>query len=121
MTYLKKYGLRLLYTILSIVLSLLILTALYYFNIISNNTYKILKVVLIFLNIFIGSYILGKSSEKKGYLEGLKFSLIIIPVFIITTLLTGQSLQMKSVIYYVIIASSSILGSMVGISRKKES
>lgn len=121
MTYIKKYGKRLLFTIISILLSLLAVTLLYYFNIIGQNTNKILKIIVILVNIFISSFILGKNTLKKGYLEGIKFSLLIIPIFIITSLITSSKLEIKAILYYVIIMITSILGSMIGINRKKES
>ena len=76
MTYLKKYGKRLIFTITSIIISLFLLTILYYFNIIGPNLNKVLKIVIILLNIFISSFILGKNTISKGYLEGIKFALI---------------------------------------------
>ena len=103
MSYLKKYGLRLLYTIISILLSLLLVTSLYYFNIISNNTYKFLKIIIILINIFISSFLLGKKSIKKGYLEGIKLAIIIIPIFFILTLLVNETFNLKNIIYYLII------------------
>ena len=120
MSYIKKYGLRLLYTLISLLLSLLFVTTLYYFNIISTNTYKVLKVVVLLVNIFFGSFILGKKAKNKGFLEGIKFAAIIIPIFFILTILTNQTLQLRLLLYYLIITFSSILGGMVGISRKKE-
>ncbi len=120
MTYIMKYGKRLLFTMLSIILSLLALTALYYFNIISPTTNKVLKIIIILINIFISSFILGKTTDKNGYLEGIKLALIIIPIFIIFSLITS-SLSLKVIIYYLIIAITSILGSMIGINKKKES
>lgn len=120
MNYLKIYGLRLTYTIASILLSLLFITILYYFNIIGGTTYKILKIILLLLNIFISSFILGKTANNKGFLEGIKFATIIIPTFLILTLLTNQTLQIKVIIYYLIILLASTFGGMVGISRKKE-
>lgn len=121
MSYLKKYGLRLIYTIISILLSLFLITTLYYFNIINGTTYSILKIVIILLNIFISSFILGKKATSKGFLEGIKLSVIIIPIFIILALLTNEVLKLRVIIYYIIILITSTFGSMVGISRKKES
>lgn len=119
-TYLKKYGLRLLYTIISILLSLLLATTLYYFNIIGQNTYKVLKIIIILLNIFISSFILGKSAENKGYLEGIKLAVIVIPIFLILTILTNEVFKLRSLLYYTIITITSITGGMIGINKKKE-
>lgn len=121
MTYLKKYGLRVLYTFLIIIISLLLINTLYYFNIINNSVYKVLKIIPIIISIFINAYILGKNAEQKGYLEGLKLSIIIILVFFILTLITKQPIKLKVILYYLIISITSILGSMIGINKKKDS
>lgn len=120
MTYLKKYGLRLVYTLITIFILLILTTTLYYFNIINNGTYKVIKIVIVLLSMFINAFILGKDTDQKGYLEGLKLGIMIIPIFFILTLLTKQPLKLRILLYYLIIGITSIFGSMVGISRKKE-
>lgn len=119
MTYVKKYGLRFLYTIISITISLFLLTTLYYFNLISSNIYQILKIIIIILNIFISGFLLGKQTANKGYLEGIKLTLILIPFCLLTSLLTSQPLHIKVLLYYFIIAITAILGSMIGINKRK--
>lgn len=118
MKYLKKYGKRFLWTTISIIISITILTTLYYFNIINPTVYNYLKVFILLLNIFISGYILGKQTEKYGYLEGMKFALIMIIFFLIITLLTNVDVKLRLLLYYLIIAITSIFGSMVGISKK---
>ena len=102
MALLKKYGLRLVYTMISILLSLLVVTTLYYFDIINGSVYKILKIIIILLNIFISSLILGRKAANKGFLEGIKLALIIIPIFIILALLTKEVFKVRVVLYYFI-------------------
>ena len=120
MTYIKTYGLRIIYIFIFIILSLLLTTTLYYFNIINNQTYKILKIIICLLSVFINSYILGKNTLKKGYLEGLKLSLIIIPILFIITIISKKTLKFRIILYYLIILITSIFGSMLGINKKKE-
>lgn len=120
MTYIKKYGLRLLYTFITMIILLLLTTTLYYFNIINNGTYKVLKIIIILISIFINSYILGKNTSSKGYLEGIKLAGLIIPIFFILTIITKEPLKLSILLYYLIILITSILGSMVGISKKKD-
>ena len=120
MTYLKKYGLRILYTILTIIILLTTITTLYYFNFINNTTYKILKIITLIISILINSYILGKNTISKGYLEGIKLGLLIISIFFILTLITSKSLKLSILLYYLIILITAVLGSMVGINKKKD-
>lgn len=120
MTYLKLYGKRLLYTILSIFISLLILTLLYYFDYIGDGLYNILKIITLLFNIFISNYILGKKANNKGFLEGIKFGSIIIVLLFLITLLTSSPIRLRLILYYLIIMITAIFGGIVGISKKKE-
>ena len=70
------------------------------------------------LSIFIASYKLGTKSKQKGYLEGIKIGLIIIGLLIIIVLLLDK-LNIKSLLYYLILLLTSILSSMIGINIKK--
>ena len=119
MTYLKLYGKKIFFTILEILLCLFILSLLYYFNLIQEKTYSILKIICLLGSIFINSFLLGKSTIKKGYLEGIKYGLLLVLICLIPTLFL-QQFQLKILIYYFLILSTSTLGSMVGISRKKK-
>ena len=121
MSLIIKYGKTLIITTISLLIALIINTTLYYFNIISTNVYQILEITILLINILITTFILGKKASKKGYLEGLKFSLIIIPLFFILTLLTQEPIQLKLIIYYIIIIITSVLGSMLGINNKNSS
>ncbi len=113
-TYLKYLG----FTILSILICLLLISTLYYFNILGSGLVKFLRPLVIFINVFISSYILGKHTEKNGYLEGLKLGgIIIFTFFIISLLLFRNYFQLRLIFYYFIIIFISIFGSMVGISK----
>ena len=118
MTYIKKYGLRLIYTIILIIILIGILTIFYYYDLINTNTYDVLKLILLLISIFLNSFILGKNVKEKGYLEGIKFGLIIIILLLIPTIIMKQ-LKIKLIIYYSMIISTSILGSIMGINKKK--
>ena len=119
MSNLKKYLIQIIITFLTILLLLLVTTTLYYFNIVSPTTYNILKIIFILLALFINSFILGKKATKRGYLEGIKLTIPIIIVFLIITIIKS-SFSAKILLYYLILISTSMFGSMVGISRRKE-
>ena len=96
----------------------LVITILNYFNMLSNSIISIIKLILPILGMFISSYRLGKTSEKKGYLEGLKFGGIVILIFSLLVILLDK-FELKSLIYYLILILTSIMSSTVGINRKK--
>ena len=114
----KKYSFRFLYTLIGIVISLLLITTLYHFNLISSNIYQALKFILLLANILISGIILGKKANSKGYLEGIKLGLFLIILFTLLTLLTGEDLKLRILLYDMIILITSILGGMIGINKK---
>ncbi|MBR3161481.1 MAG: TIGR04086 family membrane protein [Bacilli bacterium] len=115
---LKKQLFQILHFIINILISNIIITILNYFNILNNNIINILNFILPLILIIINSYLLGKKTNKKGYLEGLKFGTIISSIFLSITLITNNY-NIKVFIYYIIIIISSILSSTMGINKKK--
>lgn len=118
MKYLKKYIITYLITSLEISISCLFLTILYYFDIIADYYFPFLLLLSTILCLFFNSFLLGKSCSKKGYFEGLKlgscFSITLLTISIITSKFTW-----KLLLYYFIIIITSILGSIIGINKKK--
>ena len=97
----------------------LIITILNYFNILNYKIINIIKLLIPIISVFIGGYKIGKNSEKKGWLEGIKFSLIISIILLISTILL-EKFKLEYLIYLSVIAISGTLGSMIGIKNKAE-
>lgn len=115
-----KYLKALLYIIISILTLNIFISAFYYFNIIKDNTLTILRIITIIISMFIGGIYIGNKTNKKGYLEGIKISLImIILLFLISYLGFGKSIKINTLIYYLIILISTTIGSMIGINKKR--
>ena len=74
--------------------------------------------IVCFISIFIAGYHMGCRSKQKGYLEGIKIGLTIIGIFNILILLFDK-VSIKSLLYDFILLLTAILGSMIGINRKK--
>lgn len=119
MNYLKKLGKALLTTFLSLLIGIIIITMLNYFNIIGINISNISKILIIVISIFLGGFTLGKLSIKKGYLEGLKYGFIITIIFFLLNLIITKNIKIRLIILYIIINITSILGSMFGILKSK--
>jgi len=102
---------------LSLIIMCLFLTTLYYFDLISTKTFSILKMISLIIIILVNSFILGKSSVKKGYLDGLKLGGIVSLIFLLISLIS-KNFDIKIFIYLIIILISSSLGSMIGINTK---
>lgn len=119
MKFIKKY----LFTISSIILSLLfltlVLTTLYYFDLISTNTYKFFKIFIIISTLIINSIILGRKSIRNGYLDGITLGIMLV-IFCTLVSIVNHNISLKLVLYNFIILLSSTFGSMIGINTKKE-
>lgn len=120
MNYLK-YLKTLIYILIPIIILNLIISLLYYFNIIGDSTANYIKLIIVTLSMLISDIYIGSKANKKGWLEGLKIGIgTIIILFIISYLAFDQGINYKTLIYYFIIVISSILGSMIGINKRKE-
>ena len=118
MQYLKKIGKFILFTLISIILLGLMLNALYYFDIISNNVYNIMKMVIILVILFINSLLLGKSSSKYGIVEGLKLGAIFLLFMVIIKLIIKSPFDIRTFIYSIIILLTTSIGAVIGINKK---
>lgn len=122
MSYLKILGKSFLYMISILFISILIITLLNYFNVFGSKMVTFFKIVIALTSIFVGGFIVGKNSKQKGWLEGIKLGLIILVVLaIINYVILNQTFEIKNLIYYLILMSSCIFGSMIGISKNIES
>ncbi len=119
-----KYIKKLLISVLIAILSILILTFLFtffnYFNIINNKLSTIIKIIIPIFSLAAAGYIIGKKTNKNGWLEGLKLGSIIIILIIIISLLLNQKIEIKNLIFYLLLVLSSTFGTMIGINCNKK-
>jgi len=121
MLFLKNGSISLLISFALTLVVTFIITLLNYFNIIGLNFVNIFSYIVPFISFFIGSFILGKKSLSKGWLEGLKLGLICIFIlFIFNFLAFDNGYTISNIILYIIVLISNILGSMLGIGTKKD-
>ena len=115
----KKYLKAYIYTFSIIIIATILITILNYFNILNGSVSDVIKLITNIIAMFIGAFILGKNSLKKGYLEGLKYgSLFILFIFLINIIFI-RYLELKLIVYYLILLITSTLASMFGINFKK--
>ena len=115
----KNLLFSLLYFFIGILIINLFLTVFSYFNLIGDNVINVLYFFLPLGLVLMCSYLLGKKSEKKGFLEGLKLGGIICLVFLFITFM-GHEFSVKVFIYYIVIIITSIMGSSIGINNKEK-
>lgn len=119
MNYIKNFIKPLIYIFIIIIGGLLILTPINYFDIFNNTVTTIIKIIIPIIAFFIGGVLIGKKSKKKGWLEGLKLSGFVIILFILINYIGfNESFKLKSLIFYITLIISSILGSVIGINKK---
>lgn len=116
---LKKLGIAFGYFLGSLLLSLLLFTALYYFNWIGNKTWTVMELIIPFLATFLGGMQIGRQAKKKGWLAGLKLSVVIVLFFTLFSLAFDRSFVLQTFLYYIIIVCVTLFGSMLGINFKK--
>ena len=64
----------------------------------------------------------GKKVISKGYIAGIKMSLLFIMVLIIINLFTARNFfSITTIIYYIVLILAGITGSMMGINKKDAS
>lgn len=101
-----------------LLISSIIINILYYFDIINNNFIKYLKMILSIISFFIGGIYIGRKSISKGYINGLKLSLIIVIISLILGVIFNN-LKLSRIIYYILTTISITFGSMIGINKKE--
>ncbi len=115
----KKFLMGMAYFMLSLIIYLLIITTLAHFNIIGYKTVSIISFIYIVGLFMFNGFIIGKSSEKRGYLSGLLVGIFNIILILILAMIFKSFPEVKSLIYFVILLLSSSLGGMFGINFKK--
>ena len=118
MKYAKNLGFSLLFIIGSLLILTLLIYFFNYFNLFSNGLVSTFKIIIPIISLFAGGFFIGKKSSKKGWLEGLKLSLIFTIILILFNLLgLGNKLELKNILYYLIIIISCMFGGMLGINK----
>lgn len=119
MKYLKNLGKSLLYTFGVMIVLTFIITIFSYFNLFSDSITKVFKLLIPIISLFVGGILVGRCANKKGYIEGIKFGIIVDLIFVIFSFFI-KTLKVSSIIFYIILLISSIFGSMIGINKKKK-
>ena len=120
MNYLKKIGKILGSAFLSILVLGLILSTLYYFDLINNNVYNISKMLIVLISLFTYSYLLGKHSEKYGLIEGLKLGAFFLIIMILIKIIINDAFNIRTIIYIIIILLTTGIGGVLGINKKEK-
>lgn len=113
-----NYLKSMLYTLITLLTGTIIVTIFNYFNILNGLPHKIITLIIPIIGMLIGSFLIGKTSKQKGYIEGLKYSIIWIIILLIINLIT-KNFTLTSIIYYIILILLSTLTGALGINKRK--
>lgn len=117
MKVLKNIGISIFISFVLVLVLTFILTVFNYFDFINNGFFVFFLIFNLIVSIFVGGFIIGKKSNKKGYLEGLKFGFVMCFIlFLLNYLGFEKSMNLKFVVFNLIILVCSMFGGMVGIS-----
>lgn len=106
-----------------IIIELMITFVTSFLNLLGINSGITTIILLIFNSIlfFVLSYINACIQQKKGFLEGIIMGLIfIIVMLLIKIILFNSGFGLSTLIYYILLFISSILGGMIGVNKKSE-
>lgn len=117
---LKKYIKPIIYFYASLLIYLIIITTLNYFNIISPKVVSLISFIMIIL-LFLGiGFMVALRSAKKGYINGLIIGGFNIVLFLFLALILGAHPKLNVGIYFLILLLSSTIGGMFGINYKNK-
>lgn len=117
MNSLKTFGKYLLKIFLYFILFCLLLTTLYYFDVINGTVCSYLRLIVLLLLIYFQSGSLSRKMDHKNFINGLLVGVSVIAIFLILSLVFRVTPNFRSLIYYLLILGISILGG----ARKKKS
>ena len=115
---LKTFLKSILLIIIGLFISSIIINILYYFDIVGNNVVKYLKMFLSITIFFISGFYIGRNSVSKGYINGIKLSIIMVILFIILGFIFNN-IKVLRIVYYLIMTTCITFGAMIGISKNE--
>ena len=115
----KKFVKPLLYSIILLFVLTLIITLFNYIGLIRGTVLKIIKLIIPVISFGIGGFMIGRNSNKKGWLNGIQVGLILSFIFVIINLLFKNKINILFILYYLVLILFSTIGSILGINRKK--
>ena len=94
------------------------MTIISYTNILNYKTISIINFIVSLIIFFIVGYKISSLEGKKGYMNGFIISLILVILYTLITLIISK-LSFSSLVYYLSLILSSIIGGIIGVTKKK--
>ena len=113
----KNYIKTILKYLVIILIYSIIISILYYTELINYKTLRIINYIINILLFSLTGYKIASLERKKGYLQGFLISLILILIFTVISLIISK-INFSTLVYYLSLISSSITGGIIGVSKK---
>ena len=113
----KNYIKTILKYFIIILIYSIIISILYYTELINYKTLRIINYIINILLFSLTGYKIASLERKKGYLQGFLISIILILIFTTISLIISQ-INFSTLVYYLSLISSSITGGIIGVSKK---
>ena len=111
--YLKTYS----YYLIMILVYLIIMSIICYTGIINYKTISIINFIASLIMFFIIGYKISILEGKRGYLNGFFISVILVLFYMLISLILSK-LSFSSLVYYLSLILSSMVGGILGVSKK---
>lgn len=116
MNYIIKYLKTLAIPLISIIIMSILFSIT---NLIGFKTNNIFILIAMAIVMFISGYLISKEIQKKKYIHGLLFGIITSILYLLLSLIFHNELTFNTIIYYLVITISSMLGSMISSVKSK--
>ena len=90
-----------------------------FFNLFGLQLNKIVLIIISSIIMLLSGFFIGTKSSKKGFISGAILGLALILFLIIIGLFLKTKFEFGTFIYYIILIMSTMLGSIIGINKKK--
>ncbi len=114
----KNYLRGIVYFYVLLIIYLIIITTLNYFNVFSYQTISIINFISMIILFMVIGFSIAIKSQKKGYINGLIIGGFNIVLFLFLAFVLGDAPKLTAGIYFLILLLSSTIGGMFGINYK---
>ena len=101
-----------------LIIYLIIISLIYYFELINYKTLSIINYIFMIILFLILGIKVSHLERKKGYLNGFLIATTLIILFALISLILGK-ISFSSLVYYLSLIISSMIGGILGIKEKK--
>ncbi len=116
----KKYLKPFLCLFFIVLIGLIPVSILYYFNIFSDKITNYLLWLIMIVSIVIGSYKFSYNMKYKGIVNGIIFFIITFLILLLLNLIMKPNMSKTTIIYGLFLLLSSIIGGIIGKNAKTD-